>query len=118
MGSPISTGVANLAIEDFEEKALDNSTTNPYVWYHYVDNTFTILHNYAIQEFTDHINSQSEHIKFTIEAEHGGQLPLLDTLVIVNDNGTPKTKIYRKHTHTDTSTWTGTPITTWSTRDQ
>ena len=60
-----------------------------------------VLHEYAMQEFTDHINSQSEHIKFTIEAEQDGQLPFLDILVIVNDDGTPKTKIYRKPTHTD-----------------
>ena len=101
MGSPISLGVANLAIEDFEEKALDSALTNPHVWYRYVDDTFMILHEYAIQEFTEHINSQSEHIKLTIEAEQDGQLLFLDTLVILNDEGTLKTKIYRKPTHID-----------------
>ena len=55
----------------------------------------------SFQEFTDHINSQSQHIKFTIEAERDGQLPFLDTLVILNDDGTLKTKIYCKPTHTD-----------------
>ena len=63
--------------------------------------TFTILHEYASQGFTNHINAQNEHIKFIIEAEQDGQLPFLDTLVIVNDDGTLKTKIYRKPTHTD-----------------
>ena len=82
MGSPISPGVANLAMEDFEEKALDSASTKPHVWYHYVDDTFTILHEYTIQEFTEHINSQNEHIKFSIEAEQDGHLPFLDTLVI------------------------------------
>ena len=96
MGSPISPGVANLAMEHFEEKALDNAPTKPHVLYHYVDGTFTILHEYAIQDFTSHINSQSKHIKFTIiEAEQDGQLPFLDTLVIVNADGTLITKIYR-----------------------
>ena len=81
MGSPISPELANLAMQDFAEKALDSALTKPHIWY-------------SIQEFTEHINSQSKHIKFTIEAEQNGQLPFLDTLVILNDYGTLKTKIY------------------------
>ena len=88
-------------MEDFEEKALVSAPIKPHVWYWYVVDTFTILHKYAIQGFTDHINAQNEHIKFTIEGEQDGQLPFLDTLVIVNDDCTLKTKIYRKPTHTD-----------------
>ena len=57
MGSPISLGVANLVIEDFEEKALDSALTKPHVWYHYMDDMFTTLHKYAIQDFTDQINA-------------------------------------------------------------
>ena len=79
-------------MEDFEEKALDSTPTKPHIWYCYVDDTFTILHKYAIQEFTEHINSRREHIKFTIKAKQDGQLPFLDTLVILNDDGTLKTK--------------------------
>ena len=100
-GSPISLGVANLAMEDFVEKALNSAPTKMHIRYHYMDDTFTILHEYAIQDFTDHINTQSEHIKLTIEAEHDGQFPFLDTLVIVNDDGTLQTKIYHKTPHTD-----------------
>ena len=83
-------------MEDFKEKALNNALTRPHV-----DDTFTILHEYAIHDFTNHINTQSEHMKFTIEAEQDGQLPFLDTLVIVNDDSTLKTKIYHKPPHTD-----------------
>ena len=79
MGSPISPGVVNLAMEDFVEKALDSAPTKPHIWYRYVDGTFTILHEYAIQEFKDHLNFQSQHIKFTIEKEQDCQLAFLDT---------------------------------------
>ena len=57
MGLPISPGVANLAMEDFEEKALDSALTKLHVWYRYMDDMFTILHEYAIQDFTNHINA-------------------------------------------------------------
>ena len=87
MGLPISPGVGNLAAEDFEEKGLDSALTKLNVWYLYMDGTFMVLHEYAIQDFTNHINCHSEHIQFTFEAEQGGQLPFLDTLVIVNDDG-------------------------------
>ena len=40
-------------------------------------------------------------IKFTIEEEQDGCLPFLDTCVIVNDDGTLRTMIYCKPTHTD-----------------
>ena len=45
-GSPISLGVANLAMEDFEEKALVSALIKLHVWYRYVDDTFTILHEF------------------------------------------------------------------------
>ena len=61
-------------------KDLGHRFVKPHVWYRYVDDTFMILHEYAIQEFAEHINSQSKHIKFTIETEQDGQLPFLDTL--------------------------------------
>ena len=65
-------------MEDFEDKALDSALTKLHIWYHYMAGTFMILHKYAIQEFTDHINFQSKHISFTIEEEQDGQLPFLD----------------------------------------
>ena len=65
------------------------------------NDTFSVLHQMAIEEFTNHINSLHPHIKFTIEEEQDGQLPFLDTCIIVNEDGSLKTKIYHKLTHTD-----------------
>ena len=51
MGSPISPIVANLYMEHFESRALDTAPTPPAMWYRYVDDTTTKIHEYAVRSF-------------------------------------------------------------------
>ena len=103
MGSPISPGVADLCMEIFEEEALASCPSHlaPKVWYRFVDDTFTALHEYSIEDFTTYLNAQNPHIQFTREVEEHNQLPFLDVCVHLLDDGTVKTTVYRKPTHTD-----------------
>ena len=103
MGSPISPGVADLCMEVFEEEtqALCPPHLSPHVWYRYVDDTFATLHEYAIEEFTEYLNSRNPHIQFTREIEENNNIPFLDVCVHLMDDGTLKTSVYRKPTHTD-----------------
>ncbi|XP_072028106.1 uncharacterized protein [Amphiura filiformis] len=81
MGLPVSPIIANLYMEWFENKALTSTADPPRIWLRYVDDTFVVINKDKVQQFTDHINSQNEHIKFTNDPEKDGQLPFLDTLV-------------------------------------
>ena len=82
MGSPVSPIVANLYMEDSENKALRPAPGKPHVWLRYVHDTFVILHEYDLDGFTKHINGLDPDIKFTIEEE--------------TDSG-----LHRKKIHTD-----------------
>jgi hypothetical protein len=56
-----------------------------------MDNTFTVLHEYDVEEFTEHINSMDPHIKFTIERhEKDSKLPFMDLCTHILYDGSKK----------------------------
>ena len=67
MGSPLSPIVANIFMENFENKALETAPHPPSLWRRFVDDTFVILEAQYKDEFFHHINSLDENIKFTAE---------------------------------------------------
>ena len=101
MGSPVSVTVANLVMEDVEQRALATCEAQPPFWKRYVDDTLTALPKGQIQKFHQHLNSIECSIQFTIEEESEGALPFLDTQIIHHDDGTLSTTVFRKKTHTD-----------------
>ena len=101
MGSPISPIVANLYMEHYESRALDTAHTRPSMWYRYVDDAMTKIHECAVSSFVDHLNSINPHIQFTSEEEKNARILFLDTCLHVNEDGSTKITVYRKPTHTD-----------------
>ncbi|XP_068748853.1 uncharacterized protein [Montipora capricornis] len=110
MGSPVSPIVCNLYMEDFEQKAIATAVHPPTWWRRYVDVSHTKLKKAYAQGFTDHLISIDDDIKWTIEGEvetHSEDnnmeraLAFLDTWSVINEDGTIKTRVYRKATHTD-----------------
>ena len=101
MGSPVSVTVANLVMEDVEQRALATCEAQPPFWKRYVDDTLTAIPKGQIQKFHQHLNSIECSIQFTIEDESEGALPFLDTRITHLDDGTLSTTVFRKKTHTD-----------------
>ena len=82
MGSPLSPVVANLFIEDLEERALNTTAFQPKLWIRYIDDTFVICShgNAKLKLFHQYLNHQNTSIQFTIEEEKE-KIPFLDVLV-------------------------------------
>ena len=68
----------------------------------YVDDTCVILSSTRKDEFFHHINSIDPKIQFTSEdSKPDGSIPFLDSLVMPQPDGSIKTTVFRKPTHTD-----------------
>ena len=87
-----------LFIIHFESRALETAPTQPAMWYRYVDDTMTKIHEGAVSSFSDHLNS---HIRFTSEKEKNGRIPFLNTCLHLKEDGSTKVTVYWKPTHTD-----------------
>ena len=101
MGSPVSPIVANLFMEDFEQRALNSSPHPVKIWYCYVDDTICIMDKDHVDDFTHHINSIKDAIKFTTEPEVNNSIAMLDTKITRHPDGSMTCGVYRKPTHTD-----------------
>ncbi len=101
MGSPVSVAVANLVMEDIEERALSTFHLPPQFWKRYVDDTCAALPPDQITPFLDHLNSIEPCVQFMVEEESDGRLAFLDVQLSRNDDGTVCASVYRKATHTN-----------------
>ena len=102
MGSPLSPVIASLYMEEFEEKAIQESERKPKTWIRYVDDVLAVWPHGegALQEFLAHLNRQNEAIQFTMEIEDKNELAFLD--VKIKRTGTDlRFKVHRKSTHSD-----------------
>jgi hypothetical protein len=76
MGNPLSPIIANIFMSHFEID-LTESNSLPRIWYHYVDDIFSVMKKAVF----DLLNSQYQTIKFTFEEEQHEKLPFLDVCI-------------------------------------
>ena len=81
MGSPVSPIIANIFMENFEEKAIASFHAPPRYWGRHVDDTMLIMDKSEVDNFTQHLNSVHDSIKFTVEQESNNSIAMLDTLI-------------------------------------
>ena len=71
------------------------------LWKRFLDDIFPIIKKHK-NSFLEHLNSINPSIKFSSEETRtDGSVPFLDILITPNDDGSLKTSVYRKPTHTD-----------------
>ena len=103
MGSLVSTVIANIYIEYFEELALGPQCPIPTPWRkRYLNDVIYITKKDQVDILLDHINNMDDHIKSTMECpDNEGSIPFLNRKCTPNSNHFIHTTVYRKPTHTD-----------------
>ena len=101
MGSPVSAVIANLVMEDVEQRALASVPVSLLFWKRFVDDVISAVSRNEIDILLQHLNSIEPSIQFTVEREINGHLAFLDLNVHRTVEGKLETDVYCKPTHTD-----------------
>jgi len=86
MGSPLSPIIANLVMQDLEEKTLRIINCDIPFYYRYVDDIILAAPYEKITEIVETFNDYHNRLQFTVEHDIGGSLSFMDLLLHV-DNG-------------------------------
>ena len=96
--------IAELVMQEVEEKALETSPVKPKWWRRYVDDSNACIKRDGVEAFHNHLNSINANIQFTVEMPTTtmgkNSIAFLDTNNTVNEDGKIEVGVYRKATHT------------------
>ena len=101
MGSPVSAVIANLVIENVEQRALISSPVKPLFQKRYVDDVISAVSKNQVENLLSYLNSVEPFIQFTLERKNDRRLSFLDLNVCRTDQGNLETGVYRKRTDID-----------------
>ncbi|XP_025262217.1 uncharacterized protein LOC112637212 [Camponotus floridanus] len=86
MGSPISPIIADIVLQDLEEKALNTLRFTPRFYFRYVDDILMTVPTDSIDSTLSIFNSFHDRLQFTCELEVDRKINFLDVTIIVNNN--------------------------------
>ena len=101
MGSPVSSVIADIFMENLEMKAFQGYGTVPRVWKRFVDDVLAVVRKAEVERFLDHLNNTHPNILFTMELEQNRSLPFMDVRFTRLPSGALEREVYRKPTHTN-----------------
>ena len=100
MGSPVSGVMANLVMDNLDQRALSTSLVQPRFWKRYVDDVCAAVKPGLVQTLQDHLNNVEPSMQFTVERETNQEIAFLDVSLCRQDNSQLVNKVYRKPTDT------------------
>ena len=95
MNMPISAVIANMVMDNVEQRALTTSPVKPFLWKQYVDDVI------SAERLLSHLNSVEPFIQFTLKHEKDRHLTFLDLNVHRGELGNLEANVYYKPTHTE-----------------
>ena len=105
MGSPVSAIIAELVVQEIEEKALETSPIKPKWWRRYSGDSNVCIKRDGVEAFHSHLNSINANIQFTVEMSTTtmgkDNIAFLDTNNNVNGDGKIEVSVYCKARHTN-----------------
>ena len=101
MGTGVAPNYANLFMDHFETKALENWPLKPSLWLRFIDDIFMIWTHGEdnLNKFITYLNKLHPTIKFTHEVSDSS-INFLDTAVKINEERNLYTTLYEKPTDT------------------
>lgn len=97
MGSPISSNIAQLVMEELEENIIQQLDFKPIFFKRYVDDCIACIPKNKVNQILTKFNSINEKIQFTIEIEKEKSINFLD-LTLIRTKNQIRTKLYFKPT--------------------
>lgn len=86
MGSPLSPIIADIVLQDLEEKALNTLRFTPRFYFRYVDDILMTVPSDSIDSTLLIFNSFHDRLQFTSEVEVNRKINFLDVILIVENN--------------------------------